>query len=143
MPTRILVVEDDRVLNELTCSYLSEVGYSAKGVSSWAEADRVLAREEPALIIADARLPDADTLDRLPALVESQPVIVLTAYGSVRDAVKAIKAGAAEYLLKPINPDELLLMVERTLTNAALVRDHQLALRQLHQAEAGGGGTAG
>ncbi len=131
MPTRILVVEDDRVLNELTCSYLSEVGYSAKGVSSWAEAERVLAREEPALIIADARLPDADTLDRLPALVESQPVIVLTAYGSVRDAVKAIKAGAAEYLLKPINPDELLLMVERTLTNAALVRDHQLALRQL------------
>ncbi len=131
MPNQILIVEDDIVLNELTCTYLKEVGYSTRGVKTWAEAKRFLNAQQPALIIADARLPDGDTLDHLPELAENQPVIVLTAYGSVRDAVKAIKAGAAEYLLKPVNPDELVLMVERTLNNAALVREHQVMLRQL------------
>jgi DNA-binding NtrC family response regulator len=135
VPSQILVIEDDTLLNELTCTYLREVGYATKGVRSWAEANRFLAAQEPALIMADAQLPDGDSLDRLPDLVENQPVIVLTAYGSVRDAVKAIKAGASEYLLKPLNPDELVVMVERTLNNAALLRDHQLVLRQLHAKE--------
>ncbi|MCU7887329.1 MAG: sigma 54-interacting transcriptional regulator [Candidatus Thiodiazotropha sp. (ex Lucinoma aequizonata)] len=79
----------------------------------------------------DARLPDGNSLKQLPSVVDEYPVIILTAYGSVKDAVDAMKKGAADYLLKPISPEELLLTVERAISRAALRNDHQFCKRQL------------
>ncbi|MCU7879178.1 MAG: sigma 54-interacting transcriptional regulator [Candidatus Thiodiazotropha sp. (ex Lucinoma aequizonata)] len=67
----------------------------------------------------------------MPSVVDEYPVIILTAYGSVKDAVDAMKKGAADYLLKPISPEELLLTVERAISRAALRNDHQFCKRQL------------
>ncbi|MCU7908512.1 MAG: response regulator [Candidatus Thiodiazotropha sp. (ex Lucinoma aequizonata)] len=72
----------------------------------------------------DARLPDGNSLKQLPSVVDEYPVIILTAYGSVKDAVDAMKKGAADYLLKPISPEELLLTVERAISTAALRNNH-------------------
>ena len=103
----ILVIEDDITLNRLIVAQLNRLEYETTGARTWKEADAYLEAHEPHLIITDVRLSDGDTLRRLADLVKLQPVIVLTAYGSVREAVAAMKAGASEYLLKPASPDEL------------------------------------
>ncbi|MCP5305098.1 MAG: sigma-54-dependent Fis family transcriptional regulator [Chromatiaceae bacterium] len=136
MSQPILVVEDDATLNQLIVRQLARAGYGATGVTRWAEAHDHLARHEPALIITDVRLPDGDSLERLPELVETYPVIVLTAFGSVRNAVDAMKQGAADYLLKPVGLDELLLTVERALENTQLRRENQFCKRQLNARDA-------
>ncbi len=131
MPKRILVVEDDAVLNRFLVMQLRNQGYEVTGVVSWRDADRYLGHHEPHLILTDVRMPDGDSLERLPDLVKNQPVVVLTAYGSVRNAVDAMKAGAFEYLLKPVSPDELILVVQRGLADASLRQDHKFCQQRL------------
>ena len=138
MQQQILIVEDDAVLNRLIVKQLRDQGYDVIGVTSWADADDFLSIREPHLIITDVRLPDGDSLERLPDLVKIQPVVVLTAYGSVRNAVDAMKAGAFEYLLKPASPEELFLVVQRALADAALRNDHQFCRRRLRAKEGSG-----
>lgn len=136
MARDILIIEDDAVLNRLIMRQLADLGYDATGARSWREADGYLAVHEPHLIITDVRLEDADALERLSELVKGQPVVVLTAYGSVRDAVAAMKAGAYEYLVKPVSPDELALVVQRALEDAALRKDHGFCQQRLKAKEA-------
>jgi DNA-binding NtrC family response regulator len=135
MAQQILVIEDDAVLNRLIVDQLSGQGYKVSGVRSWGEADAFLITHEPHLIVTDVKLSDGNTLDRLPELVKVQPVVVLTAYGSVRDAVAAMKAGAFEYLVKPASPDELSLVVKRALDDAALRQDHRFCRQRLRAKE--------
>ncbi|MCU7861587.1 MAG: sigma-54 dependent transcriptional regulator, partial [Candidatus Thiodiazotropha sp. (ex Lucinoma kastoroae)] len=131
MSESILVIEDDTTLNQLIVRQLTKAGYQSSGVLSWSAAQKHLHSNEPSLIVMDARLPDGDSLEQLPSIVDEYPVIILTAYGSVKDAVDAMKKGAADYLLKPISPEELLLTVERAISTAALRNDHQFCKRQL------------
>jgi DNA-binding NtrC family response regulator len=135
MAEQILIVEDDPVLSRLIARQLERQGYRASTVASWAEADAFLESRETHLIVTDVRLPDGDTLERLPDLVKGMPVVLLTAYGSVRNAVEAMKAGAFEYLLKPVSPEELTLVVHRALSDAALRNDHQFCRRRLRAKE--------
>ncbi len=125
MTSEILVIEDDDLLNLMIVQQLEGMGYGVAGVSSLGEAKKYLEKHEPRLIISDMRLPDGDGMDVLPEWCESHSIIILTAYGSVKNAVDAIRAGAADYLTKPVSPDELRLTVERVLDTAALRADHQ------------------
>ncbi len=131
MKQRILVLEDDAVLNQLIVQHLNNLNYQATGLGHWSKAKVYLEKYEPSLILTDARLPDANSIDFIGALAEDYPIVVLTAYGTVRDAVAAIKAGAADYLLKPVTLDTLTLTVRRVLENAALRKDHHFCKRQL------------
>ncbi len=135
MTQNILVIEDDDIINLLIVKYLKDMGHNAVGVSSLAEANAYCEEHEPHLIITDVRLPDGDCLRQLPKLTENQPVIILTAYGSVKESVEAMKAGAFDYLVKPISPDELILVVKRALDSAALYSDHQFCKRRLQARE--------
>ena len=121
----ILVVEDDKLLRRIMTDQLALLDYRVASASSWQEGRQHLERQSVDLVITDVQLPDANAVELLSALSREQPVIVLTAYGSVRDAVQAMKNGAAEYLVKPVHPDELELMVNRVLENAAQRRDLQ------------------
>ena len=136
MTQSILVIEDDATLNRLMKRQLEKAGYRAAGVACWSDAKAYLARHEPAVIITDVRLPDGDSLEVLPELIEVYPVILLTAFGSVRNAVDAMKRGAADYLLKPVGLDELLLAVERTLEHSMLRQEILFCKRQLNAREA-------
>jgi len=136
MTQPILVIEDDVTLNRLITRQLERAGYTATGVHSWSQAHAHLGKHEPALIITDVRLPDGDSLALLPELVDTYPVIVLTAFGSVRNAVAAMKQGAADYLLKPVSLEELLLTVERALETSLLRRENQFCRRQLRARDA-------
>jgi len=127
----LLVIEDDAVLNQLLLEQLDAAGYQTHGVGSWSEADGWLQGHEPRLILSDARLPDGDVMDKLAGLTEQTPVVVLTAYGSVQQAVHAIQRGASEYLVKPINPDELQVVVRRALENARMRQDYRFCRQRL------------
>lgn len=127
----ILVVEDDELLNRLISEQLTRMAYSVHGAPDWASAKALLEKQSFDLIVTDVKLPDANSVELLPALTQDQPVIMLTAYGSVRDAVVAMKNGAAEYMVKPVHADELELVVRRVLASAAQHRDLQFCRRTL------------
>ena len=127
----ILIVEDDKTLNALMARQIKAMGYPVKPALNWATAKDYLSANEPALILLDCRLPDIDGHNVILEVANQYPVIVLTAYGSVQNAVRAMKAGAAEYLTKPVNFDELELIVKRTLETEALRKEHQFYRRQI------------
>jgi DNA-binding NtrC family response regulator len=129
---RILVVEDDRTLNRLLVEQLDSMGHATVGVFTWAEAREALVTHDPSLTILDIRLPDADGVDCLPELTGHCPVIVLTAFGSIKHAVGATRAGAFEYLVKPVNPSELELNVNRALEVSTLKLSYEYCHDQLH-----------
>src|SRR5688572_31390444 len=82
------------------------------------EAAAALRDAQPALVLSDLRLPKGDGLGVLRAAKELDgelPVIVMTAHGSIQDAVEAMKQGALDFLAKPVDPDHLLLLVSRAL----------------------------
>ena len=136
-PKRILLVEDDKTLANLIKQQLEEQGHNVLPVSSWRAAERALEEHDPTVAIFDMRLPDVDGFDVLPQLTEQCPVIVLTAFGSIDDAVRAIKVGATEYLTKPISPEQLELAVERALEAVSLKRDYQF-YRKRAEVDVGG-----
>ena len=116
----ILVIEDDATLNRLLLDQLSRLGYLARGAESRAQAIDALKDFDPSLAILDMRLPDTDGMAFLPELCDVCPVVILTAYGSIDQAVEAIKAGAADYLMKPVSPQSLEIALTRALETAAL-----------------------
>ncbi len=124
MSKDILVIEDDEVLNKLITEHLEHMGYAAHSAITWSDAEKYFHNEEPDLVLMDMRLPDTNGMDMLPRLTVEHPVIVVTAYGSVKDAVQTMKFGATDYLVKPFNLDELEVVVKRALENAALKADH-------------------
>lgn len=132
----ILIIDDDKVFNQLIVKQLNSLGFSAYGTLSWQKTALYLAQKEPDVILLDVVLPDANGLELLPDLVATKPVIMLTAVGSIRTAVDAMKQGAAEYLVKPINLEELDIIINRVLGHAelveemAFVRDHEREKRK-------------
>ncbi|HPE60445.1 MAG TPA: sigma-54 dependent transcriptional regulator [Thiolinea sp.] len=111
----ILAIDDDITLNRLIVTQLNKMGYAAAGVHSWGAAQAYLQEHNPQLVLLDCQLPDVRATEILPGLTADYPVIIITAYGSVKDAVAAMQAGVAEYLLKPLNLDELQLVIRKTL----------------------------
>ncbi len=128
----LLVIEDDKALNHFLIEQLRAMGYQPTGVYSWEEAKVTLETHDPALALLDIRLPDIDGIQCLPELSAQCPVLVLTAYGSIRHAVEAIRSGAVDYLTKPINPSELEFAIGRALENSSLRRSYQYCREQLN-----------
>ncbi|HRK18974.1 MAG TPA: sigma-54 dependent transcriptional regulator [Hyphomicrobiaceae bacterium] len=130
----VLVVEDDRTLNRLLLEQLRAMGYAPLGVHTWAEAKATLVSRHPVLAILDVKLPDADGMSCIADLSQECPVIVLTAFGSIKHAVEAMRAGAFEYLAKPVNPSEFELAVKRVLETSTLKRSYEYIRDQLNPA---------
>ena len=98
------------------------------------EAVRLLQQEQPAVVLSDLRLPEGDGFGVLRAAKEIDadiPVIVMTAYGSIEDAVRAMKEGAMDFLAKPVDPDHLLLLVARALEQRRIVTENLLLKEEL------------
>ncbi len=123
---RILIIDDDRTFNELLVQQLNRLGFNASGVRSWSAAKDFLAGHEPDLVLLDIRLPDGDGSEILSDGLLQAPVIILTAYGSIRQAVEAMRLGATEYLTKPVDIEELELTIGRVLDMAELRRSFNL-----------------
>ncbi len=127
----LLVVDDDSTFNNLLRRQIETMGFNAVGAFSWADAQTKLGEIEPDAIILDFRLPDRDAASILPDIRNLYPVIVLTGYGSIPNAVSAIREGAADFLTKPVNLDEFELTVRRVLETAELRESNRFYRTQL------------
>ena len=107
----ILIVEDDITFSLMLTTWLGKKGFVVRSSSSVSDAKRRLGEEAFDLVISDLRLPDSDGIDLLKWLKSthpSLPLIMMTSYAEIQTAGQAMKLGAADYIAKPLNPDELL-----------------------------------
>jgi two-component system, NtrC family, response regulator AtoC len=126
----VLVVDDERIFRLLAEEALASEGFEVRTAGSLARARAELDKASPDLMILDRRLPDGDGIDLLRELTASAEltalVIVVTAYGDVGNAVEALRAGAVDYLTKPLQVTDLVIKLRKVLEARGL-RD-QLAL---------------
>ena len=119
----MLVLDDDPIVLRSLTEFLTLEGYHVRSAQTLAEAMEFLERERFRIVMTDVRLPEGsgfDLLQRIRALNLSTAVIMLTGYGSIQDAVRAIKMGAFDYVTKPISDDEVNLAIERALQQQKL-----------------------
>ncbi len=122
----VLIVEDESVLAGAMRDYLSRHGFEPAVAASGEEALQALRQAEADLVILDYRLPRMDGLEVLREVRQLAPgaaVIMLTAHGSVRTAVEAMRAGAFDYLTKPVDLEELALVLARAWSHTRMERE--------------------
>jgi two-component system, cell cycle response regulator len=137
---RILLVDDEKVARSLYGEYLQASGHGVTAVGSVKEAREALDRERFDAVVTDLILPEGDGMDVLQLTKERQPnteVIVITALDKVDPAVRAIKSGAAEYLVKPVAAEALIHAVSRTLSTRQLLHENESLRRHVALLETG------
>ena len=125
----VLLVEDKDSLRAMLRHALEAQGHTVLEARDEAEAVQVLRQSRPAVVLSDLRLPTGDGFGVLRAAKELDPelpVIVMTAYGSIQDAVTAMKEGAMDFLAKPVDPDHLLLLVARAIAQRRMMTEYIL-----------------
>lgn len=118
---KILLIEDDISFCKLLEKFLIKNGYAVTAAYSATEARNAIKKEYFDLILTDLRLPDYDGIELMTEFKDafpSIPVILMTGYSDVNTAVKAIKNGATDYISKPFNPEEVLLVISNALKTA-------------------------
>jgi len=137
---RILLVDDEKVARAVYGDYLTDAGHEVHAVSGVAEARAALALHSFDLVVTDLILPQGDGMEILRHTKERHPdveVVLITALDKVGPAVRAIKSGAAEYLVKPVRPEVLRHAVSRALTTRQLLQENAALRRHVALVEAG------
>jgi DNA-binding NtrC family response regulator len=132
----ILIVEDKDSLRTMLRHALEAQGHTVVEARDQREAEAALLASHPAVVLSDLRLTEGDGFGVLRASKDFDPqlpVIVMTAFGSIQDAVAAMKEGALDFLAKPVDPEHLLLMVERALAQRRLATENLILREELAQ----------
>ncbi len=127
MKPTLLVVDDEARIRRILELSLGDLGYRVLCAGNAAEAERMLATDAVDLVLTDLQLPDRDgieLLERVRATRSDLPVILITAYGTVESAVRAIKLGAFDYVVKPFAVEEIEALVARALGAARAEREN-------------------
>jgi len=135
---RILVVDDDPSQRELLAGFLRDLGADVQEAPDGPSALEEVRRGFPDVALCDFRMPGMDgreLLREIKALNPEVAVIIVTAYGTVSDAVGCIKDGASDYLLKPVDLDEVEHVVRRAIERRALLRENRELRRRLGEVE--------
>lgn len=130
---RVLIIDDEPVVQDVLARILERAGYASSAAMTCREGLQGLAEAKHDLVILDVMLPDGNGVDVLRAIKKTHPdlpVIMMTAYGSVDNAVSAMKEGAFHYLTKPFANEEVLLLVEKAL-DACRLREENRRLRSI------------
>ncbi|MFN7132173.1 MAG: diguanylate cyclase, partial [Myxococcales bacterium] len=139
-PVNVLLVDDDPLARQVIGDYLSAAGYRVAAVCDAVFASEALARESFDVVVTDLLLPRGDGLAVLAEVKRRDPdieVIVITALERVDPAVRAIKGGAADYLVKPVAPDALQAAIARCVAKRQLLRDNETLRAHLGLVDAG------
>jgi DNA-binding NtrC family response regulator len=132
LPFRILVVDDEEMVREILTNLLGESGHRVRAVGSAKEGLEELGRTAYDLLILDLMLPDMDGLEMLREVKARDPeqtVLMVTAFGSVETAVRAMKEGAFDYVSKPFRHEEVIVTVRNALSQRELLSENK-ALRK-------------
>lgn len=131
---KLLVVEDDRELNRTVCTYLNQHGYEARGVYSAGEAYDAMYGQVYDLIISDIMMPGVDGFafaQTVRALNQELPILFMTAREDFEAKRRGFQAGADDYMVKPVELDELLLRVGALLRRARIAASKRLVVGSL------------
>lgn len=131
---KVLVVDDEKIVSVPLCDELREAGYEVASESDGLAALAHLAEEPFDVVISDLRMPGMDGLALLKQIRETYPhiaVIMITAYGTVENAVEAMKQGAYDYVLKPFDTDQLLIVLNRIAEHKNLTAENRRLKAQL------------
>lgn len=115
---KILIIEDDLTFSQLLEGFLKKHGHEPVIVHDVKNAFKLLSQDEFQLLLIDYRLPDGNGFDILAHVREKglhSPIVIMTSFNDVRTAVKSIQLGAMDYITKPVNPDELLMIINSAL----------------------------
>jgi DNA-binding NtrC family response regulator len=129
---RILIIEDEEVIRSAVRRLLEKSGYQVMEADSVEQAESLYQLQGFNLIISDVRLPGAPGTDII-VKAEGVPVLIMTSYASVRSAVDAMKLGAVDYITKPFDHEELLLLVQRTLEQSRQQRQQAVLKSHMEQ----------
>jgi len=129
MEKKILVVDDDSLLRDFLSETLNRSGYWVDLASSGEEALEKIRSEDYDVILSDVRMPNMDGMELLKTTKDFLPdakVVMMTAYGTVQNAVEAMKLGAFDYVMKPFSVDEIELVLKRALEHKQLLLENKL-----------------
>ena len=136
MSARLLIVDDEESLLDFLSLLFLQEGYEVETARSVEGGRRELARQSFDVVLCDVMMPDGSGLDLLreiKAVEPSPPVIMMTAYTSTKTAIEAMKLGAADYVSKPFDVEELKIVVQKALERAELSRENIYLRRELEQ----------
>jgi len=114
----VLIIEDDTTFAQIIEGFLLKNGFTVTLATSLNQAYKIVDQQEFDLLLFDYRLPDGTGIDALNYVRQKgqkSPIIIMTSFNDVRTAVKSIQLGAFDYITKPINPDELLMVINNSL----------------------------
>ncbi|MBU1741076.1 MAG: sigma-54 dependent transcriptional regulator [Proteobacteria bacterium] len=132
--THVLVVDDESAHRLMLRAHLEEAGHRVSEAADGVEAVEAVAGALFDLVLLDQRMPNLDGLEALTSIKRLRPdlpVIMMTAYGSIENAVRALKLGAADYVTKPLDIEELMIKIGRTLDHVRLAEEHQAQRERL------------
>jgi DNA-binding NtrC family response regulator len=133
---RILVVDDEKAMRESLNDWLKEDGYQV-GLAESGNKAVDMARKDPwEVILLDLKMPGMDGLETLKKLKEVRPdaeILMMTAYATVDTAVQAMKEGAFDYLVKPFDPDEVEMLIQKIVAHKDLVLENILLRKKLEE----------
>jgi DNA-binding NtrC family response regulator len=129
---RILIIEDEVVIRRALAKLLKREGYDISEASSVTESEELFSLDAFGLIIADLRLPGGLGTEVIEKCAGT-PVLIMTSYASINSAVESMKAGAADYIAKPFNHDEMLIVVDRLIRQNLLFRQNQAMRKDIHR----------
>jgi two-component system response regulator PilR (NtrC family) len=130
----ILVIDDEQSLLDLLSVVFKKEGYGVWATLSAAEGFRILEKENIDLVVTDIKMPETDGLEVLRHVREEHPdvpVVMITAYGSITQAIETLKAGAIDYVVKPFDVEELKIIVRRGLAERRLKEENIRLKRDL------------
>ena len=131
---RILVIDDESLMREYVEEALLRAGHGVETASNGADGVAAFERDGHDLVVTDLKMTPLDGIGVLKKILEinaDTPIIVMTAYGTIETAVTALKAGAADYILKPFAPDALEVAVSRAIKAARLRRENRFLRAEL------------
>lgn len=131
---KLLIVEDDKELNKAICSYLSQNGYDAHGCHSAAEAYDEIYENVFDLIVSDIMMPRVDGFEFAESVRELNadiPILFMSARDDLDSKKRGFKLGIDDYMVKPIEPDELLMRIGALLRRSRIASEHRLEVGKL------------
>ena len=135
MNTNILIADDEEQIREPLSFILNKEGYNCKTVNDGSNAIKALQEDNYDILITDIKMPGMNGVEVLEKSREISPetiVILITAYGSVETAIQALRKGAADYFLKPLDFDEVLVRLKNLIRNKELFRFNKILRKQIN-----------
>ena len=124
---RLMIVDDELIVRESLFNWFGKYGHEIHTAASAHEALQKIEQKPFHLLFVDIKMPGMDGLELLEKVKAEYPdtlVVIITAYGSIESAARAMRAGASDYLLKPFKPDQLSLVMERISSQQKITSDY-------------------